>query len=237
MHMQLAINAKELAHLQHMPNVIFEAPNFVVVSPDTSIEENSLIGCGVHLLGETKIGRSCSIGHYNVLKNCTIGNNVKIHSHCVLENVTIMDGAEIGPFAHLKEHTVIQEKAVIGNFVEVTRSTIGKESKAKHLSYLGDAELGEQVNVGAGTITCNYNGVSKHKTVIKNNARIGSDNCLVAPITIGEGAITGAGSTLTQNVPDHALALERNQQVTKEEYAPLLLEKYHQEKKAIEDKK
>lgn len=212
--------------------VDFEQPDFVVISPQTHIAPGTSVGCGVHVLGNSHIGTNCTLDHFSIIKNCTIGNNVKVHSHCVLENVTLKDGAEVGPFAHIKEHSVIEEKAVIGNFVEVTRSTVGKESKAKHLTYLGDAELGEKVNVGAGTITCNYNGVSKHKTVIGNNALIGSDNCLVAPITIGNGAMTGAGSTLTEDVPANTLAIARNKQTNKEGYASTLLEKYRTEKNA-----
>ncbi len=210
--------------------VVFEEPQFVVIDDNVQLAEHTRIGCGAHILGTSEIGRHCSIGHFSIIKNCIIGNNVKILSHCVLENAVIEDGAEIGPFAHIEEGTTIGKKAVIGNFVEVKRSTIGPETKAKHLSYLGDATTGKKVNVGAGVITCNYNGVSKHSTTIEDNALIGSNNCLVAPIKIGKSAITGAGSTLTKNVPNNALAISRtNQQINKEGYASKLLNKYRTE--------
>lgn len=213
-------------------DVIFEQPRFVVVDDDASIGKGSTIGCGVHILSKSILGEQCSIGHFTIIKNCTIGNNVIIHSHCVLENVTIESGAEIGPFAHLSEGTCIQEKAVIGNFVEVKRSIVGPESKAKHLTYLGDATLGKKVNIGGGTITCNYNGVSKHKTILDDHAFIGSNNSLVAPLSIGKHSFTAAGSTITENVPDHALAIGRTaKQVNKPDYAPKLLNKYQQEQK------
>jgi len=210
--------------------VVFEQPQFVVIDDGAQIGKGSTIGCGVHILGKSMIGEHCSIGHFTITKNCTIGNNVIIHSHCVLENVIIESGAEIGPFAHLSEKTHIQEKAIIGNFVEVKRSVIGPESKAKHLTYLGDATLGKKVNIGAGTITCNYNGVSKHKTIIHDHAFIGTNNSLVAPLSIGKNAFTAAGSTITEHVPDHALAIGRTaKQVNKLDYAPKLLQKYKQE--------
>lgn len=208
------------------------APSQTNISSETVVGQETIIAPTAQLLGKNKIGNVSSIGHYSVLENCTIGNNVKIHSHCVLENVEIKDGAEVGPFAHLKEHSVVEEKAIIGNFVEVTRSTVGKNSKAKHLSYLGDAQVGESVNIGAGSITCNYDGVNKNKTVIKQGTMIGSNNCLVAPLTIGEYCLTAAGSTITEDVPDHSLAIERNEQINKEGYAPKLLKKYHEKKQA-----
>ena len=186
---------------------------------------------------QSTIGDGCSVDHYSVIRNCKIGNDVIIHPHCVLTNVIIMDGAEIGPFAHLHDGSTVGKKSVVGNFVEATRSEIGDGSKAKHLTYLGDAELGKNVNVGAGTITCNYDGMNKNKTVIKDSAKIGSNSSLVAPITIGENAVTAAGSTLTQNVPANALALGRSLQTNKEGYAPQLLQKNLARKKALEEQK
>ncbi len=218
---------KDLISRWKKGGVVFDEPQFVVIDENVQLAEHTRIGCGAHILGNSEIGQYCSIGHFSIIKNCIIGNNVKIRSHCVLENAVIKDGAEIGPFAHIEEGTTIGNNAVIGNFVEVKRSTIGPETKAKHLAYLGDTITGKKVNVGAGSITCNYNGVSKNQTCIEDNALIGSNNCLVAPIKIGKGAITGAGSTLTKNVPDGALAISRaNQQVNKEGYASKLLNKY-----------
>jgi len=211
--------------------VIFEQPQFVVVDTDVNIKQKTIIGCGVHLLGNTSIGQACTIGHYTVIKNCIIGDNVQIKSHCVLENVIIEDGAEIGPFAHLQEGSVVEEKAVIGNFVEVKRSTIGPNTKAKHLSYLGDVTTHEGVNIGAGTIVCNYNGVEKHKSIIGRKASIGSNTCIIAPRTIGSHAITAAGSCITKDVPDRALAICRpKEQINKEDYAPGLLARYEKQK-------
>jgi bifunctional UDP-N-acetylglucosamine pyrophosphorylase/glucosamine-1-phosphate N-acetyltransferase len=212
-------------------SITFDQPQFVVIDNSVTIGKQTNIGCGVHILGQTNIGTSCSIGHFSIIKNCTLGNNVTIYSHCVLENAVIEDNAKIGPFAHIEEGTTIMQYAEIGNFVEVKRSTIGQGTKAKHLSYLGDTTTGQKVNIGAGTITCNYNGVSKHKTNIGDNTLIGSNNCLVAPIEIGKGSITGAGSTLTQNVPEDTLAIARSsEQINKEGYASKLLNKYLIEK-------
>ncbi len=211
--------------------VIFEQPQFVVVDTDVNIKQKTIIGCGVHLLGNTSIGESCTIGHYTVIKNCIIGDNVHIKSHCVLENVIIKDGAEVGPFAHLQEGSLIEEKAVIGNFVEVKRSAIGPNTKAKHLSYLGDLTTEENVNIGAGTIVCNYDGVQKHKSTVGKHTSIGSNTCIIAPRSIGSHAITAAGSCITKDVPDRALAITRpKEQINKEEYAPELIARYQKQK-------
>lgn len=210
--------------------VTFEQPQFVVIDPKVEIGTGTSIGCGVHVLGSSTVGQGCSVGHFTIIKNCSIGDNVKIHSHCVLEHAVIESGAEIGPFAHLEEKAHIQEQAVIGNFVEVKRSTVGPGSKAKHLTYLGDATLGKKVNVGAGAITCNYNGVSKNKISVGDDAFIGTNNSLIAPVSIGKGAMTAAGSTITKDVPDDALAIGRAYQVNKPDYAPKLRQRYKQEK-------
>jgi bifunctional UDP-N-acetylglucosamine pyrophosphorylase/glucosamine-1-phosphate N-acetyltransferase len=214
---------------------------FGAASYEESAASEVLIGTNVHIAstaqvsGKSSIGDNSSVGHYSILENVTIGKGVKILSHCVLTNVTLEDDTVVGPFAHLHDGSIIQKGAVIGNFVEVTRSIVGERSKVKHLTYLGDAHLGKNVNVGAGTITCNYDGVNKSKTVIEDDALIGSNNCLVAPITIGSGAMTGAGSTLTIDVPAHALAIARSHQTNKEIYATKLLEKNLAKKKAKEN--
>ncbi len=216
-------------------DVYFQEPTFVVIDPDVMIGEGTTIGCGVHILGRSTIGKNCFIGPFSVITNCTIGDNVKIYSHCVIENSTFASHTEIGPFAHISEKSTIQEKVIIGNFVEVKRSNVGTNSKAKHLSYIGDGVLGSHVNIGGGTIFCNYNGVLKQQTTILDNASIGGNNSLVAPLIIGKGAITGAGSTITENVPDNCLAIGRvNKQINKENYASKLLEKYKQEKASKE---
>src|SRR4029079_7619399 len=138
-----------------------------------------------------------------------------IHSHCVIKNSFIQSHAHVGPFAHLRSQTTIGQNSAIGNFVEVKNSTIDTHSKAKHLTYIGDATIGSHVNIGAGTITCNYDGINKHKTIIEDNAFIGSNNTLVAPITIGNNAFTAAGSTITYDVADNALAIARSHQINK----------------------
>jgi bifunctional UDP-N-acetylglucosamine pyrophosphorylase / glucosamine-1-phosphate N-acetyltransferase len=185
----------------------------VEVGPDTVIEPF------VQLIGKTKIGADCRIRSYSVITNCEIGDGVLIRSGCILEDSVVRNGAQLGPYSHLRPGSDIGEGAHVGNFVETKKARLGKGSKANHLTYLGDAEIGEGVNVGAGTITCNYDGVNKHGTTIEDGAFIGSDATLVAPIRIGKGAYVGAGSCITEDVPADALALGRGRQVTKEGWA------------------
>jgi len=185
----------------------------VEVGPDTVIEPFA------QLLGKTRVGSDCRIRSYSVLENTLVGDHVHILQSCVIEDALIDKGARVGPFAHLRPGCHIGEDAHIGNFVEAKKTSLGKGSKANHLTYLGDADIGSGVNIGAGTITCNYDGVSKYKTVIGDKVFIGSDSALVAPIVIGEGAYIGAGSTITHDVPADALAIARGQQVIKEGWA------------------
>ncbi len=202
--------------------VRFSVPQSVVIDIDVEIGAGSFIGCGVHLLKGTKIGTQCTIQEFCAITGSTIANNTTIYSHCIVKDSHIGTGSKIGPFAHITEHSTIEEHATIGNFVEVKRTTIGKKSKAKHLAYLGDASIGNNVNIGAGTITCNHDGTQKHPTTIKDGAYIGSNNTLVAPITIQENAFTAAGSTITMDVPQDALGIGRARQVNKEGYAQKL---------------
>jgi bifunctional UDP-N-acetylglucosamine pyrophosphorylase / glucosamine-1-phosphate N-acetyltransferase len=183
------------------------------VGPDTVIEPFA------QLLGETRVGSDCRIRSYSVLENSTVGDHVLILQSCVISDAVIDKGARIGPLAHLRPECHIGEGAHVGNFVEAKKTRLGKGSKANHLTYLGDAEIGERVNIGAGTITCNYDGVNKHKTLIGDGVFIGSDTALVAPLVIGEGAYIGAGSTITKDVPPDALAVARGHQVNKEGWA------------------
>ena len=163
---------------------------------------------------DTKIGKNVTIDPYVVIKDkVKIRNNVKIFSFSHLENVKIESNVNIGPYARLRPGTVLKSGSKVGNFVEVKKSTIGKKSKVNHLSYIGDSLLGKDVNVGAGTITCNYDGVKKSKTNIKDKVFIGSNSSLVAPITINENSIIGAGSVITKNVRKKSLALTRSSQV------------------------
>jgi bifunctional UDP-N-acetylglucosamine pyrophosphorylase/glucosamine-1-phosphate N-acetyltransferase len=146
----------------------------------------------------------------------TIGDGVVIRNHCVLESATLAEGVTLGPFAHLRPGSDIRAHAHVGNFVELKKTVFGERSKAGHLAYLGDATIGADVNIGAGTITCNYDGVRKNPTVIEDGAFIGSDSQLVAPVTVGRGAYVAAGSSITENVPGGALAIARGRQVNKE---------------------
>jgi len=168
---------------------------------------------------DTKIGKNVSIEPYVVFgKKVKIYNNVKIHSFSHLENTKIENNVNIGPYARLRPGTVLKSGSRVGNFVEVKKSTIGKNSKVNHLSYVGDSHLGKRVNIGAGTITCNYDGVKKNKTKIKDGTFIGSNSSLVAPLTINENCIVGAGSVITKNVRKKSLALTRSSQVEIKNY-------------------
>jgi bifunctional UDP-N-acetylglucosamine pyrophosphorylase/glucosamine-1-phosphate N-acetyltransferase len=182
----------------------------VEVAPDTVIEPF------VQLLGATRIGSDCLIRSYSVLEHCTLGDAVLIRQSCVLEESKVANGAKIGPFAHLRPGSDIGEDAHVGNFVETKKAKLGKGAKANHLTYLGDAEIGEGTNIGAGVITCNYDGVNKHQTKIGNDVFVGSDSTLVAPVTVEDGSYIGAGSCITRSVPAGSLAVARAHQIVKE---------------------
>jgi len=199
--------------------VIILKPESCIVDPEVEVAPGTVIEPFVELLGKTRIGANCRIQSFSVIHNCTLGNGVLVRWHCVLEDSSAADRAEIGPFAHFRPGCDIGESAHIGNFVECKKTRMGKGAKANHLSYLGDAEIGEGTNIGAGTITCNYDGVNKSPTHIGKRVFVGSDTSLVAPITIGDGAYIGAGSCLTKDVPADALAVARGRQVTKEGWA------------------
>ena len=168
---------------------------------------------------DTKIGKNVTINPYVVIgKKVKIGNNVTINSFSHLEDCKIKNKVEVGPYARLRPGTTLEEGSKIGNFVEVKKSTVGKKSKINHLSYIGDSEIGKSVNIGAGTITCNYDGVKKSKTKIKDNVFIGSNSSLVAPITLEKNSIVGAGSVITKKVKKNSLALTRNSQTEVKNY-------------------
>ena len=168
---------------------------------------------------DTKIGKNVIIEPYVVIgQKVKIGNNVKIHSFCHLEDSKIENNVNLGPYARLRPGTVLNVGSRIGNFVEVKKSKVGKKSKINHLSYIGDATIGDSVNVGAGTITCNYDGARKSKTKIKNNVFVGSNSSLVAPITINKNSVIGAGSVITKNVRKKSLALTRSSQIEIKNY-------------------
>ena len=176
--------------------------------------EDVTIDVGVVLEGRVRLGRNATIGPYSVLRDAEIGEGAEVRSHCVIDGARVAPRARIGPFARLRPGTVVGEDARIGNFVEVKSSRIGTGSKANHLSYVGDAEVGRGVNIGAGTITCNYDGVDKHRTTIEDGAFIGSGVELVAPVRVGAGATIGAGSTVTRDAPPGQLTLARCRQTS-----------------------
>ena len=185
----------------------------VEVGPDTVIEGN------VQLLGKTRIGADCFIRSGSVLENTHLADNVLVRQNCIVTEAVIGAHAKIGPFAHVRPGSEIGEEAHVGNFVETKKVRMGKGAKANHLTYLGDAEVGAGTNIGAGVITCNYDGVNKHTTTIGAGVFVGSDSTLVAPLTVGDGAYIGAGSCITHEVPVNALAVGRSRQIVREEWA------------------
>ena len=188
---------------------------------------NKFKSSGVKMIGpetiffskDTKIGKNVTIDPYVVIApKVKIGDNVKINSFSHLENCKIKNNVKIGPYARIRPGTILQAGSRVGNFVEIKKSNVGKKSKINHLSYIGDSSLGNSVNIGAGTITCNYDGFNKNKTKIKNNAFIGSNSSLVAPVTVSENSIVGAGSVITRNVKKNLLALTRSPQIEVKNY-------------------
>jgi bifunctional UDP-N-acetylglucosamine pyrophosphorylase/glucosamine-1-phosphate N-acetyltransferase len=181
----------------------------VNVGADTTLEPY------VQLLGKTTIGQDCRIRSYSVIQDSTLGDGVLVRNGCILDDATVENAAVLGPYSHLRPGSEIGEAAHLGNFVETKKVRLGKGSKANHLTYLGDAVIGAGVNVGAGVITCNYDGVHKNTTTIGDNVFVGSDSTLIAPLTIANGSYIAAGSCITENVPEDSLALGRSRQVTK----------------------
>jgi bifunctional UDP-N-acetylglucosamine pyrophosphorylase/glucosamine-1-phosphate N-acetyltransferase len=187
-------------------------PATTYIEQDVEVGADTVIHPGVILEGHTRVGAACEI-HANVrIVDSQIADHVTVNNFCVIVGTRVADGASVGPFAHLRRDTVVEEGARIGNFVELKKTTLGPGSKANHLSYLGDATIGAHVNVGAGTITCNYDGERKHPTIIEDGAFIGSDSQLIAPVTVGKGAYVGAGSSITEDVPPGALGIARGRQ-------------------------
>lgn len=185
--------------------VTFIDPSRAYISSEAKLGRDCTIYPDVTIEGETTIGSNCTIRSGSRITNSIVGDNVLIKDHCVIVDSQIASGCSVGPFAHLRMGARIEEKAAVGNFVEVKKSTLGKGSKSMHLTYLGDATIGENTNIGAGTITCNYDGRQKHPTVIEDNVKIGSDTMLVAPVTVGSGSVTAAGSVVTKDVPADSL--------------------------------
>jgi bifunctional UDP-N-acetylglucosamine pyrophosphorylase/glucosamine-1-phosphate N-acetyltransferase len=196
--------------------VTIHRPETCVIDAGVEVGQGTVIEPFVQLLGRTRVGQKCTIRSFSVLEDCTLGDGVLVRQSCVLTESTVGNGARIGPFAHLRPGSEIGEDAHVGNFVETKKTKLGKGAKANHLAYLGDAEVGEGSNIGAGVITCNFDGVKKHPTQIGKGAFVGSDSTLVAPVTVGDGAYIGAGSCITNDVPADALAVSRARQITKE---------------------
>lgn len=218
MHLDAAMRLETAKRLMAQGVTIFR-PETCVIDAAVTVGADTTIEPFVQLLGATTIGTDCRIRSYSVIQQSTLGNGVTVRNGCILDSAEVSDGAILGPYAHLRPESRIGENAHVGNFVETKKVTLGKGSKANHLNYLGDATIGAGVNVGAGAITCNYDGVHKHQTIIGDGAFVGSDSTLVAPVTIGAGAYVAAGSCITENVPDDALALGRSRQTTKPGWA------------------
>ncbi len=207
-------------------------PESCVIDSEVEIGADTVIEPFVQLRGKTRVGGDCRIESYTVIHDSEIGDGVHIFPGCVVEDSRVEAAARLGPFSHLRPQSEIGEGAHVGNFVETKKTRIGKGSKANHLTYLGNAEIGAGVNVGAGTITCNYDGIHKYVTVIEDGVFVGSDSTLVAPVKIGRGAYIGAASCITQDVPEDSLALGRAQQVVKEGWAKKKREAQAREKKS-----
>jgi bifunctional UDP-N-acetylglucosamine pyrophosphorylase / glucosamine-1-phosphate N-acetyltransferase len=199
--------------------VTIQLPETVLIDPEVTAGEDTVIEAGVQLLGKTKIGARCTIRSGSVLTDALLGDAVTVEPHCVVARSRLDDHVIIGPFARLRPDNHLKTGARIGNFVELKNSTIGEGTKAMHLTYLGDTKIGAKSNIGAGTITCNYDGFHKFPTSIGNKVFIGSDSTLVAPLRIADGAYIGAGSTITDNVPADALAIARGRQANKPGWA------------------
>src|SRR5580704_10234046 len=214
MHLDSAMRRATARRLMASGVTIYR-PETCVIDPTVTVEPDTIIEPFVQLLGETHIGSDCRIRSYSVLQDTTLGNNVTIRNGCITDASTIADGAILGPYAHLRPESHIGENARLGNFVETKKITMGKGSKANHLTYLGNATIGAGTNIGAGTITCNYDGTHKYPTTIGDNVFIGSDSSLVAPVTIESDSYVAAGSCITEDVPSGALALARTRQTNK----------------------
>ena len=209
--------AKLVEDLQ-IQGVQFADPNRVDIRGEVTVGQDVFIDINVVLKGKVSLGNNVTIEAGCIIKDTSIADKVHVKPYCVFDEAEVREEASIGPFAHLRPQSVLAKKTRLGNFVEIKKSHIGEGSKVNHLSYVGDAQLGAGVNFGAGAITCNYDGVNKHQTVVGDNAFIGTNACLVAPVNIGNTATIGAGSVITKNVEDKALAIGRGRQVQKDNY-------------------
>ena len=205
---------------KHFQNgVTVRIPETVFIGPDVTVGRDTVIEQGCVLLGQTAIGKGCTVGAYSRLTDTAVGDGVQI-LHSVLDRAVVGAGTTVGPFAYLRPQSQIGENVRIGDFVEIKNSVIGKGTKVSHLTYVGDSDVGEGVNFGCGTVTANYDGKQKHRTRIGDGAFIGCNTNLIAPVTVGRGALTAAGSTITDAVPDGALAIARERQTNKLKRSP-----------------
>lgn len=231
MHLDAALRLRSATRLMAQGVTIFR-PDTVVIDAEVQVAADTIIEPFTQLLGRTTIGANSRVRSYSVIENCCVGAGVLIRNGSILTDSTIGDGAQIGPYAHIRPDSNIGAHAHVGNFVETKKTTLGEGSKANHLAYLGDAQIGKGTNVGAGVITCNYDGVNKHRTTIGHGVFVGSDSTLVAPLTVEDGAYIAAGSSITEDVPADALALGRARQVTKPDWAKHKREALQAAKKA-----
>ena len=218
MHLDAAMRLGAARRLMAAGVTIFR-PETCVIDAAVEVAADTTIEPFVQLLGETRIGAGCRVRSYAVIENSTLGDDVLVRNGCILTDAIVASGAQLGPYAHLRPGSEIGPGAHLGNFVETKKAKLGRGSKANHLSYIGDAVIGDGVNIGAGAITCNYDGVHKHQTTIGDGVFVGSDSTLVAPLTVGDGAYIAAGSCITEDVEGGALALGRSRQVTKSGWA------------------
>jgi len=228
--MEMRMNREYLEKLMDSGVRILD-PDRTWIDDTVSIEPDAVIHPTAFLYGQTKIGAGTVIGPGAVITDSTLGREVLIKPYCVITNSSIDDNAEIGPFAHMRPGSDIKTSGKIGNFVETKNAVVGEGSKVSHLTYVGDAELGPGVNIGAGSVTCNYDGFNKYKTIIEEGVFVGSGTMMVAPITLGKGSLIAAGSTLTQDVPPDSLAVARSKQSNKEGWAAARREKLNTESK------
>jgi bifunctional UDP-N-acetylglucosamine pyrophosphorylase/glucosamine-1-phosphate N-acetyltransferase len=213
--MERVMRVRVIKKLMHDYGVSFIDPKNTYISEQATIGRDTVIYPNVSIEGETEIGDGCTIRAGTRITNSRIGHAVEILDNCVIVDSEISNECTVGPFAHLRGHAKMEEKSKVGNFVELKKTVLGRGSKASHLTYLGDASIGEKTNIGAGTVTCNYDGKNKHATSIGNNVKIGSDTMLVAPVKVGDGAVTAAGSVVTKDVPAETLVAGVPAQVKK----------------------
>ena len=218
MHLDAALRLKTVERLMRSGVTIFR-PETVTIDSDVEIGPDTILEPFTQILGQSRIGSNCRIRSFSVIEDCSLADNILVRNGCILASSTVASGAILGPYSHVRPESHIGERAHIGNFVEVKKSTVGQGSKANHLAYIGDASVGENSNIGAGVITCNYDGVHKHRTVIGNNVFVGSDSTLIAPVTLEDGSYVAAGSAVTDSLPPDSLAIARSRQVTKPGWA------------------